>query len=104
MHLERNFSITLGFLFSKRSIIAVMLFKDSEKRSKSLRKILEHTKEVPFFVSLSPFLGILKVPTSYFNQTCLSIYRISTWKYYDDSCKNISVSITAVRFVEITNL
>ena len=69
-----------------------------------LEKDLEHPKEVLSFVSLSPFSGTLKGQTSYFIETCLSIYRISTWKYYDDSCKKISVSVTPVWFVEITSL
>ena len=83
MHLEINFSVNLSFLFSTKSIIAVILFNNSEKqkRIESLIRILEHPNEVLFLASLSPFSGIIKVQTSHFNETCLSIYRISTWKY-----------------------
>ena len=83
MHLEINFSVNLSFLFSTKSIIAVILFNNSEKqkRIEFLIRILKHLDEVLFLASLSPFSGIIKVQTSYFNETCLSIYRISTWKY-----------------------
>ena len=83
MHLEINFSVNLSFSFSTKSIIAVILFNNIEKqkRIEFLIRILKHLDEVLFLASLSPFSGIIKVHISYFNETCLSIYRVSTWKY-----------------------